>query len=101
MNSPFLKNLANFVALILSILFAFFFHRAFTWGDCTFESGYRLLKQILLFYSSNTLAIFIRTISFALFDYLFKLNYLLNVAIGIGIASLLNFVVYDRAIFKR
>ncbi|AWB10369.1 Putative flippase GtrA (transmembrane translocase of bactoprenol-linked glucose) [Thermodesulfobium acidiphilum] len=101
MNSTLLKNISNFIALILSILFAFFLHRAWTWRDCVFEKGYKLLKQLILFYSSNTLAIVIRTVSFAFFDYFFKLNYILNVAIGIGIASLLNYVVYDRAIFKR
>jgi putative flippase GtrA len=101
MNSTVLKNIANFVALILSILFAFFLHRAWTWSDCAFEKGYRLIKQLILFYSSNTFAIIIRTISFTFFDYFFKLNYLLNVAIGIGIASMLNYLVYDRAIFKR
>lgn len=101
MNSIFLKNIANFIALILSILFAFFLHRAWTWKDCAFEKGYRLFRQLILFYSSNTLAILIRTVCFAFFDYFFKLNYVLNVAIGIGIASLINYIVYDKAIFKR
>lgn len=42
----------------------------------------------------------IRAISFALFE-LFRINYVLNVVIGIGLAATVNFILYDRFIFRR
>jgi len=44
--------------------------------------------------------IIIRTITFAFFE-LFGANYVFNVVIGIGLAATVNFILYDKFVFRR
>lgn len=98
-NSIFLKNLANLLAILISTIYAFFFHRSFTWGDVREDMVFNTLKQLTIFISSGILAIILRILLFYVFD-LIGFDYLPNVVIGISLAACLNYVINHKFAFK-
>lgn len=99
-NSPLGENLANALSMELSIVYNFFMSRLFTWSDRLKESGKRLFLQIVGFHVTIGATILLRIFLFWLLQQL-GVFYLLNAAIGIGLAAIFNFIVYDTMIFKR
>lgn len=99
-NSPFGENLANALAMELSIIYNFFMSRKFTWRDRPKKSGKSLFLQILGFHVTIGATILLRII---LFWWLQRLGvfYILNATIGIGLAAAFDFLVYDNLIFKK
>lgn len=99
-NSPLGENLANALSMEISIIYNFFMSRKFTWRDRPQKSGKRLFLQILGFHVTIGATILLRII---LFWWLQKLGvfYILNAAIGIGLAATFDFIVYDTLIFKK
>lgn len=95
----FLKNVANILAIEISILFNFIFQRHWTWGDVEKRQGLGLMTQLLSFHMAALTGIFLRIILFALLEK-WGVFYLLNVAIGIGIAAGINYFLYDKLIFR-
>ena len=96
----FLRNLANAMSMELSIVYAFMCNRLWTWHDAPRKKGTQLLWQLLLFHLAALTGALVRIGLFALLDFL-GLYYLLNVTSGIGVAAVLDFVLYDRIVFKR
>ena len=99
-NSPFGENLANALAMELSIIYNFFLSRKFTWRDRPKKSGKNLGLQILGFHVTIGTTILLRIV---LFWWLQRLGvfYVLNAAIGTGLAASFDFLVYDNLIFKK
>jgi putative flippase GtrA len=98
--SYFLKNLANILAIEMSAIYNFSISRVWTWKDTPRRQGKSLVDQFIYFNLVLLAGIVIRVILFAVFEK-WGLFYLLNVAIGIGIAACINFILYDKFVFKR
>jgi dolichol-phosphate mannosyltransferase len=98
--SYFFKNLANILAIELSAIYNFSISRVWTWRDAPRKQGKSLVGQFIYFNLVLLVGIVVRVILFAIFEK-WGLFYLLNVAIGIGIAACIDFILYDKFVFKR
>jgi dolichol-phosphate mannosyltransferase len=95
-----LKNLANILSIEMSAVYNFSISRLWTWGDAPRKKGKSLVTQFISFNLALSAGIVLRIILFALFEQ-WGLFYLLDVAIGIGIAACIDFILYDKFVFKR
>jgi putative flippase GtrA len=98
--SYFLKNLANILAIEMSAIYNFSISRVWTWKDAPRKQGKSLVGQFIYFNLVLLAGIIIRVILFAVLEK-WGLFYLLNVAIGIGIAACIDFILYDKLVFRR
>lgn len=96
----FLKNLANILSMEISIFYNFLFSCLWTWGDAPKRSGKGLIAQFASFNLAALTGVSIRIIVFAILEK-FGIFYLLNLAIGIGLAATVDFILYDKLIFRR
>ncbi len=94
------ENIANVISMEISIIYNFFMSRAFTWSDRHRETGKNLFIQIAKFHAAIGISLLFRIALFFVLQ-LVGVFYLLNAAIGIGLAAAFNFVIYDTLIFKR
>ena len=94
------QNIANAVSMELSIVYNFLMSRAITWNDRSKEEGSRLLVQILQFHAAIGVTVLFRLALFPALQHV-GVPYLLNAAIGIALASIFNFFVYDAIVFKK
>jgi dolichol-phosphate mannosyltransferase len=98
--SYYLKNLANILSIEISILYNFILSRLWTWGDVPRKQGKGLITQFISFNLAAFTGISIRVIVFAILEKL-RVFYLLKVAIGIGLAATVDFILYDKLVFRR
>jgi len=98
--SYFLKNLANILAIEISAVYNFSVSRFWTWKDAPRKYGKSLVGQFISFNLALLAGIVIRVILFAVFEK-WGIFYLLNVSIGIGIAAGIDFILYDKLVFRR
>ena len=96
----FFKNLANLISMETSILYAFICNRIWTWYDAPKKEGKKLVGQFFLFNLAVLAGVLVRIGLFALFEF-YGLFYLLNVTLGIGVAAILDFILYDKIVFRR
>lgn len=96
----YLRNLANIIAMEISIFFNFFLQRIWTWGDAPKKQGKSLVLQFILFNSAAVTGVLIRIVLFAILE-MFKVFYLINVTIGIATAATIDFILYDKFVFRR
>jgi len=94
------ENVANATSMELSIIYNFFMSRAITWADRHKEHGRRLFIQMLKFHLAIGITVLFRLGLFPILQML-GVFYIFNAAIGIAIAAVFNFVIYDTLIFKR
>ena len=99
-NTYFLKNIANILSIEMSIFYNFFLSRLWTWMDAPKKQGSRLLLQFISFNIAALTGITIRVIVFPLLEK-FGLFYLFNVAFGIGLVAIVDFILYDKLVFMR
>jgi len=95
-----LENVANAISMELSIIYNFFMSRAVTWADRHKEHGKRLVIQMLKFHLTIGITMLFRLGLFPLLQ-LLGVFYILNAAIGIALAAVFNFVIYDTVVFKK
>ena len=98
--SSLLKNVANVLAMELSIFYNFLISRMWTWGDAPRLQEGRLAAQLAAFNGAALAGVALRIVSFAALESR-QIHYLLNLTIGVVLAAALDFVLYDRLIFKR
>ncbi len=98
--SYFLKNLANILSIEISALYNFLISRLWTWKDAPRKQGKNLVGQFISFNLALLTGIVLRAVLFPILEKL-GVFYLLNVAIGIGIAACIDFILYDKFVFKR
>lgn|SRR5208283_2540686 len=98
--SYYLTNLANILAMEISIIYNFVHCRRWTWSDAPMREGSALIAQAGSFHLAALTGIVIRVILFAVMVK-WGVYYLVNVALGIGVAAVLNYVLYDKIVFKR
>jgi putative flippase GtrA len=100
MDSFILKNLANVLAMGIGAISAFFLHRAWTWEDSVKLRGMSLVKQFARFVGSLSVGVGSRIGMFSLLDYIFSIDYLLNVVLGIACAATIDYFLYEKLVFK-
>lgn len=96
----FLKNLANVSSIEISVFYNFLLSRLWTWVDAPKKQGKSLMVQFVSFNLAALTGIGIRVFVFAILEK-WGIFYLLNVALGIGLAATVDFLLYDKLIFKR
>ena len=100
LNTRFLENIANALSMEVSIIYNFIINRYWTWRDAKKERGFKLLKQCTLFHFAVGISIGIRLIMFPILQF-YGVHYLINASVGIGVGAIVNYILYDRVIFKR
>lgn len=98
--SYFFKNLANILAIEISAIYNFSVSRLWTWKDAARKHGKSLVPHFISFNLALLAGIIIRVILFAVLEK-WGTFYLLNVAFGIGIAASIDFILYDKLVFRR
>ncbi|MEI9477279.1 MAG: GtrA family protein [Deltaproteobacteria bacterium] len=99
-NTYVLKNIANAISMEVSVFYNFLLSRIWTWGDAPKRQGKGLVSQFISFNLAALTGILVRIIIFAALEK-FGVFYLLNLTIGIGLAALVDFILYDKLIFRR
>lgn len=100
-NTSFLRNLANFISIELSLLASFFIYRIWVWRGGSWSWQNVLLKQIPLYHISAGASIVIRVfVVFPLLDW-FGVNYGVNTLFGAIISAVLNYIISDRLVFSN
>lgn len=99
-SSPFLQNVANALSMELAIIYNFFMSRAITWRDRDREKGIRMFIQLLQFNVTIGVTILMRLALFPTLQHA-GVPYLLNATIGIALAAIFNFFIYDFWVFKK
>lgn len=94
------RNLVNIVAMLFSTTYAFMLNRRWTWYSIPKKSGNKLIMQYLLYIFISSFSILIRIVLFAILDFI-GLYHLINVTFGIGIASVFNYLMYNKYVFRR
>jgi len=94
-----LENLANAVAMEIGIVYNFFMSRAITWSDRHKEKGRRLFIQMVKFNLTVGVTVLFRLALFPALQY-FGVTYIYNAAIGIALAAVFDFAIYDTLVFK-
>jgi len=99
-NTHVLKNIANAISIEVSVFYNFLLSRIWTWGDAPKRQGKGLVVQFISFNLAALTGILARIIIFAALDS-FGVFYLINVFCGIGAVAIVDFVLYDKLIFRR
>ncbi|MFC1957678.1 GtrA family protein [Chloroflexota bacterium] len=89
--------MANVISMQLSIIYNFFVSRAITWSDKYKEKGSKLFIQIIKLHISIGITILFRLALFPILQQ-FGVFYVYNAAIGVALAAIFNFVIYDTLI---
>ena len=84
----------------VSIIYNFLLSRFWTWNDSKREQGFNLIKQCALFHAAVGISICIRLIMFPILQ-LFGVHYVLNAIVGIGAGAMINYILYDKIVFRR
>ena len=100
-NTPLLRNIANVIAIELSLLFSFAIYRAWVWPGGDRSLRHILFKQLPLYHISASLAIFSRSLLvFPILDRL-GVNYGINTLAGALLSAGINYAMSDRLIFNN
>ncbi|NEQ46330.1 MAG: glycosyltransferase [Leptolyngbya sp. SIOISBB] len=100
-DTAFLRNIANLVAIELSLIFSFFIYRIWVWPGGRWSLKKIILEQLPLYHFSAGAALSLRVLLiFPLLDY-FGVNYLINTLIGVLAGAAINYVLSDRLVFNR
>ncbi len=99
LNTPELYNWANGISIFASLIMAFFVHSSFTWMH-RFENVGVIIRDLILFL---LLSSFTAAFRIYLFDFFQDqgMHYLPNALLGIVIIVILNFMGYDRIVFRK
>jgi glycosyltransferase involved in cell wall biosynthesis len=98
-SSKFMQNVANAISIEISIITGFFLHSFITWRY-RYSSIGEFFKKCLSFHIITGLSFATRVILFYILLNI-GVGYLPNTIIGIGVAVLLNFIGYDRMVFRN
>jgi dolichol-phosphate mannosyltransferase len=98
-NTPALRNVANIIAIELSLLASFFIYRIWVWPGGNWRIKEVLFRQIPLYHISAGTAVFARVLLiFPILDWL-KVNYAINTLAGVLVSATLNYWISDRLVF--
>lgn len=100
LSTPFLINLALALSIEVSILYNFTLQYHWTWRDSERLRGRALFLKGLTFHGAVGAGALARLLLFPL-GQLFQLQDDLNFVIGVAAATVLDFVLYDKVVFRR
>ena len=101
LTTPLQRNIANIVAIELSLVFSFFIYRIWVWPGGGWRIREVLFKQLPLYHFSAGTSVLLRIlIVFPLLDRL-GVNYSINTLIGVILSAVLNYIISDRLVFKN
>ena len=92
-------DIANIIAIEISILFNFFYSRRWTWNHIEKHHGRMLAYQCFKFHIAILPGFIIRALLFPILSHVFKIHYIVNTMIGVAISMVLNFLLYDKIVF--
>lgn len=94
------RNLANLLALEISVVFSFWVYRMWVWTGLDWNWRNIILKQIPLFHASMSVVIALRIfLLFPVLDWL-GVQYIINTLIGIALGAILTYFWSDKIVFK-
>lgn len=100
LTTPLQRNIANSIAIELSLIFSFFVYRIWVWPGGVWRISHVLLKQLPLYHFSAGASVLLRIfIVFPLLDRL-GVNYSINTLIGVALSAVFNYLISDRLVFK-
>ncbi|MEG5042698.1 MULTISPECIES: GtrA family protein [unclassified Microcoleus] len=101
LNTQILRNLANIIAIEISLLFSFFVYRTWVWVNPNSSWQEILWHQLPRYHISCGLVVATRT--FLIFPILegLKVNYQINTLIGIILGAAINYVISEKWVFKK
>ena len=98
--TPLLRNVANIIAIELSLILSFFIYRIWVWPGGVWRINSVLFKQLPLYHLSAGTAVLLRVlIVFPLLDKL-GVDYGINTLIGVLLSAIVNYLISDRLVFK-
>ena len=98
--TPLLRNVANVIAIELSLILSFFIYRIWVWPGGVWKISAVLFKQLPLYHLSAGTAVLLRVlVVFPLLDKL-GVSYGINTLIGILLSAVINYLISDRLVFK-
>ena len=97
LNTLFLKNVSNVLAIEIGIVLSFVLNRHFTWPESKKKDTF--LNQIIRFHYVVGFSAIFRVVLFAIIQF-FGINYLINTLICIMLSSIFNFIFYDKRVFQ-
>ncbi|MCS6812793.1 MAG: glycosyltransferase [Cyanobacteria bacterium] len=98
-NTPLLRNLANAIAIELSLVASFFIYRIWVWPGGSWRLRDIWGRQLPLYHGSAGTAVFVRVVLlFPLLDWL-RVHYGVNTIIGALVSAVINFVLSNRGAF--
>jgi len=95
------EDIANIIAIEISILFNFLFSRNWTWNHIEKRHGNQLYYQCFKFHLAFMPGFVIRALLFPILSHIVKINWILNTMIGVVIAMSLNYLLYDKMVFTK
>jgi putative flippase GtrA len=95
-----LKNIANVLAIAVSVIYNFLICRWWTWAAVVRKKGRALMMQFLSFSMVNFFTMVLRAVLFAFLEK-FQIFYVVNVTIGIAVAAILSFILYEHFVFRN
>ncbi|MDH6099097.1 glycosyltransferase [Anabaenopsis sp. FSS-46] len=99
-NTAFLRNIANVVAIEISLVFSFFIYRTWVWTGGIWSIREVFLRQLPLYHVSAGVAVIIRIVFiFPILDWL-GVNYAINTVIGALVSASINYLISDSFVFK-
>lgn len=100
-DTPWLRNIANAIAIELSLVLSFFIYRTWVWLSGVWSAREILLRQLPLYHFSAGAAILLRV--FAIFPFLdwLGLSYGANTLIGVLVSASINYTISDRLVFRN
>jgi dolichol-phosphate mannosyltransferase len=99
-NTPLLRNVANALAIELSLILSFFIYRIWVWPGGNWSFKQVLIRQLPLYHVSAGSAVLLRIlVLFPLLDWL-GVNFAINTLVGVLASSVLNYVISDRLVFS-
>ncbi|WP_013334399.1 GtrA family protein [Gloeothece verrucosa] len=100
-NTPVFRNIANLVAIEISLLFSFFVYKTWVWSSYKSSRKEILWKQIPRYHISCGVVVVSRIfLIFPILDWL-KVNYQINTLIGIALGSVINYIISDKWVFNN
>lgn len=100
LDQPVLRNIANVIAIEVSLLFSFFVYRTWVWSKGKWKFKEILWREIPLYHLSCGSVVAMRSlIIFPALDWL-GVHHSINNLVGIVIGSAMNYVMSDRLVFK-
>lgn len=91
-------NITHFLSIVVSLIVGYQLHSNFSWRQHRAYSN-SLLKRISFFISVSLLSIVARIGLFYVLDRL-EIDYMLNATIAILVAVIINYIGYDKLVFK-